>query len=154
MTAREYAYGTFRTMWKPSGGAIDGTLRVAPLPAEATLLYEHDSLPLPEIIRLVNKFSNNVMARRLLLTLGTARFGAPATAENGGDAIRLWLASRRIDRVRGVLALHELWSLSRSVTAGPCNFFPPTSPTSLSAAICARQRGTAPRAQRSEPSVY
>lgn len=112
MTAPEYAYGTFRTMWKQSGGAIDGALRIAPLPAAATLFYEHDSLPLPEIIRLVNKFSNNVMARHLLLTLGATRFGAPATAENGRNAVRLWLASRQIE-IPG-LVLDNGSGLSRS----------------------------------------
>lgn len=96
MTAPDYAYGTFRTLWTQSGGAMDGALRVAPLPADATLFYEHDSLPLSEIIRLVNKYSNNVMARHLLLTLGAAKFGPPATAASGGNAVRAWLASRDI----------------------------------------------------------
>ena len=72
MTAPDYAYGTFRTLWTQSGGAIDGAMRLAAVPPDARLLYEYDSLPLSEIIRLVNKFSNNVMARHLLLTLGVA----------------------------------------------------------------------------------
>jgi D-alanyl-D-alanine carboxypeptidase/D-alanyl-D-alanine-endopeptidase (penicillin-binding protein 4) len=96
MTAPTYAYGTFRTLWTQSGGAIDGAMRVAATPADARLFYEYDSLPLPEIIRLVNKFSNNVMARHLLLTIGAEKFGPPATAENGRNAVRLWLANRNI----------------------------------------------------------
>jgi serine-type D-Ala-D-Ala carboxypeptidase/endopeptidase (penicillin-binding protein 4) len=97
MTAPDYAYGTFRTLWTQSGGAIDGALRVAPLPADAVLVSAFDSLPMSEIIRLVNKYSNNVMARHLLLTLGAERFGAPATTENGRAAIRAWLAEHSID---------------------------------------------------------
>ncbi|HEY5810898.1 MAG TPA: D-alanyl-D-alanine carboxypeptidase/D-alanyl-D-alanine-endopeptidase [Povalibacter sp.] len=96
MTAPEYAYGTFRTLWTQSGGVIDGGLRIAPLPSDAIHIYSHDSLPLPEIIRLVNKFSNNVMARTLLLTLGVERFDAPATAQRGREAVQLWLAEHRI----------------------------------------------------------
>lgn len=96
MTAPEYAYGTFRTLWIQSGGVIDGGMRVARLPVDAIALYEHDSLPLSEIVRLINKFSNNVMARHLLLTLGAEKFGAPATAQNGREAVRLWLAGRDI----------------------------------------------------------
>ena len=75
---------------------------MAPLPSDAVLLYTYDSLPLPEIIRLVNKFSNNVMARHLLLTLGAEKFGAPATAENGSNAVRQWLAERDI-RIPGLV---------------------------------------------------
>lgn len=97
MTAPDYAYGTFRTLWTQSGGTIDGNLRLAALPADATLLLAYDSLPLPEIIRLVNKFSNNVMARHLLLTLGAEKLGPPATAQNGREAVRQWLASRNIE---------------------------------------------------------
>lgn len=97
MTAPDYAYGKFRTMWTQSGGAIDGAMRVAPLPAGAALLYAHDSLPLAEIIRLVNKFSNNVMARHLLLTLGAEKFGPPASARSGRNAVRLWLANRGVE---------------------------------------------------------
>lgn len=97
MTAPDYAYGTFRTLWTQSGGAIDGELRIETSPPSATLFYEHDSLPLPEVIRLVNKYSNNVMARHLMLTLGVERYGPPATIEGGRNAIRTWLAGRGIE---------------------------------------------------------
>jgi D-alanyl-D-alanine carboxypeptidase/D-alanyl-D-alanine-endopeptidase (penicillin-binding protein 4) len=96
MSAPDYAYGTFRTFWTQSGGAIDGALRLEQLPADAKLLYEFDSLPLSEVIRLVNKYSNNVMARHLLLTLGAEKSGVPATIEGGRQAVDAWLASRDI----------------------------------------------------------
>lgn len=96
MSPADYAYGTFRTFWTQSGGAIDGGLRIASLPAEATRFYTHDSISLAEIIRLVNKFSNNVMARTLLLTLGAEKLGVPTSAESGRTAIRAWLDERRI----------------------------------------------------------
>ena len=96
MTPADYAYGTFRTLWTQSGGAIDGGMRVAPLPADATRFYTHDSITLAEVIRLVNKYSNNVMARTLLLTLGAEKLGVPTTAESGRTAILAWLADRNI----------------------------------------------------------
>ncbi len=117
MTAPDYAYGTFRTLWTQSGGTIEGGLRLAPLPADATLLYSYDSLPLPEIIRLVNKFSNNVMARHLLLTLGAEKFGAPATAQSGREAVRLWLADHEIDMPGMVLDNGSGLSRDERVTA-------------------------------------
>jgi len=97
MAAPEYAYGTFRTFWMQSGGAIDGAFRMGVLPQSARLLYEHESLPLPEVVRLVNKFSNNIMARHLLLTLAAEQTGTPASIEPGRTAIQAWLARRKIE---------------------------------------------------------
>jgi len=45
---------------------------------------------LGEIVRLTNKFSSNLMARHLLLTLGAERFGWPATLDKGASAIAEW----------------------------------------------------------------
>lgn len=117
MTAPDYAYGTFRTLWTQSGGAIDGALRMETLPAEAPLFYEHDSLPLSEVIRLVNKYSNNVMARQLMLTLGVEKFGPPATTESGRNAVRAWLSTRGIDMPGFVLDNGSGLSRAERVTA-------------------------------------
>lgn len=117
MTAPQYAYGTFRTLWTQSGGALDGAMRVATLPAEAQLLYEHDSLPLSEIIRLVNKYSNNVMARHLLLTLGAEQFGPPASVNTGRNAVRAWLINRGINMSGFVLDNGSGLSRAERVTA-------------------------------------
>jgi serine-type D-Ala-D-Ala carboxypeptidase/endopeptidase (penicillin-binding protein 4) len=117
MTAPDYAYGTFRTMWTQSGGAIDGAARLAPLPQDARLLFEYHSLPLAEVIRLVNKYSNNVMARHLLLTLGVESFGSPATVERGRNAVRAWLAQRGIRAEGFVLENGSGLSRSERVTA-------------------------------------
>lgn len=97
MNAPDYAYGTFRTFWTQSGGAIDGGFRLEPLPAESKLIYQFESQPLSEVIRLINKYSNNVMARHLLLTLAAEKSGVPATVDNGRKAIATWLASRDIE---------------------------------------------------------
>ena len=96
MRAPEFAYGTFRTFWQQSGGVIDGGLRMGTAPADAQLLYTHDSLSLAEVIRLVNKFSSNVMARHLLLTVAAEKAGRPATVAAGQRAITEFLASRGI----------------------------------------------------------
>ncbi|MDY6944819.1 MAG: D-alanyl-D-alanine carboxypeptidase/D-alanyl-D-alanine-endopeptidase [Pseudomonadota bacterium] len=117
MSAPDYAYGTFSTLWTQSGGAIDGGMRIETLPADAKLLYEHDSLPLTEVIRLVNKYSNNVMARHLLLTLGVEKYGPPATVESGRNAVRLWLANRGIQMPGFVLDNGSGLSRAERVTA-------------------------------------
>jgi D-alanyl-D-alanine carboxypeptidase/D-alanyl-D-alanine-endopeptidase (penicillin-binding protein 4) len=59
-------------------------------------LYTHDSLSLAEVIRLVNKYSSNVMARHLLLTLAVEKAGRPGTTAAGRQVIVDFLASRGI----------------------------------------------------------
>lgn len=90
----DYAFGTFVALWRELGGEFSGTLRVGPMPADAHAFADFDSLTLAEIIRLTNKFSNNLMARHLLLTLGADRFGLPATLEKGAAALAAWARDR------------------------------------------------------------
>ena len=92
-----YAFGSFVELWRESGGEFTGTLRVEAKPADAKPLLTFDSLSLGEIVRLTNKFSSNVMARHLLLTLGNERYGAPATPEKGAAAIAEWGRERGFD---------------------------------------------------------
>jgi D-alanyl-D-alanine carboxypeptidase/D-alanyl-D-alanine-endopeptidase (penicillin-binding protein 4) len=117
MNAPNFAYGTFRTLWTQSGGAIVGASRLGIVTSNATLLYEHPSLPLAEVIRLVNKYSNNVMARHLLLTIAAERAGTPATTEGGRSAIRAWLSSHNIDMRGFVLDNGSGLSRAERVTA-------------------------------------
>ncbi|MGO9931370.1 MAG: D-alanyl-D-alanine carboxypeptidase/D-alanyl-D-alanine-endopeptidase [Steroidobacteraceae bacterium] len=92
-----YAFGTFVELWREAGGQFTGNLRVEPKPADARPLLTYDSLSLGEIVRLTNKFSSNLMARHLLLTLGMERYGAPATLENGRAAIAEWGREHGLD---------------------------------------------------------
>jgi D-alanyl-D-alanine carboxypeptidase/D-alanyl-D-alanine-endopeptidase (penicillin-binding protein 4) len=71
-------------------------MRLGTLPGDARLVYSQQSLTLAEIIRLVNKFSSNVMARMLLLTLGREATGAPGSTASGAQAVRDFLAERGI----------------------------------------------------------
>jgi D-alanyl-D-alanine carboxypeptidase/D-alanyl-D-alanine-endopeptidase (penicillin-binding protein 4) len=90
----DYAFGTFVELWHELGGDLTGKLRVAPTPADAQPFLVFDSLTLGEIVRLTNKFSSNLMARHLLLTLGEDRFGRPATLDKGAAAIAEWSRER------------------------------------------------------------
>jgi len=96
MRAPEYAYGTFKTFWEESGGKLDGGWRIGVLPSGAKMIYSQDSLSLAEIIRLVNKFSSNTMARQLLLTLGAEKAGRPGTTSGGRRVIVDFLASQGV----------------------------------------------------------
>jgi serine-type D-Ala-D-Ala carboxypeptidase/endopeptidase (penicillin-binding protein 4) len=92
-----YAFGTFVELWHELGGEFLGKLRVEAAPADAQALLSFDSLTLSEIVRLTNKYSSNLMARHLLLTIGQERFGGPATLEKGAEAIAEWGRERGLD---------------------------------------------------------
>ncbi len=83
LEAPTFAYGVFLSLWEETGATLAGELRVEPVPDDIEAFHVMQSLALGDIVRLVNKWSNNVMARHLLLTLGAERFGPPATVESG-----------------------------------------------------------------------
>jgi D-alanyl-D-alanine carboxypeptidase/D-alanyl-D-alanine-endopeptidase (penicillin-binding protein 4) len=64
-----YATRVVKAMYKTSGGVLDGSVRYGSLPRTALILFQAPSLPLSQIIADVNKFSNNVMAQQVFLTL-------------------------------------------------------------------------------------
>lgn len=88
-------FGSFWKIWVGEmGGQMQGSFARAGTPASAQLVYTHHSRPLREIIVEVNKDSNNVMARQILLTVGAKQLGAPGTPQKGAQAIGQWLESR------------------------------------------------------------
>jgi len=68
----DYFFAVFSALWKEIGGTLQGGLREGSAPADQTAFSTHLSPPLSEVIRDINKFSNNIMARQLFLTLGAA----------------------------------------------------------------------------------
>jgi len=107
-----YIHGVFKTLWQELGGRFAGGVREAVVPEGAALLHSAISPPLSELIRVVNKYSNNVMTRQLLLTLGAEKQGAPGTTEKGIAVIREWLRQR--DLVFAELVLENGSGLSRT----------------------------------------
>ena len=90
----KYAFYTFRKLWAELGGKFKGTLKIQDTPVAAVKILEQVSDPLGYVIRDINKWSNNLMARQLLLTLAAEKNGAPATEVKGTEAINTWLASK------------------------------------------------------------
>lgn len=72
----EYFFAVFSGLWHELGGTLQGKLRQGIAPADQAPFAKYVSPPLSEVIRDINKFSNNTMARQLFLTLGTAATGA------------------------------------------------------------------------------
>jgi len=94
MSATQYFAAVFRQMWTELGGSLSGQVVAATVAPSARLLAEWQSPVVPEVIRDINKYSNNVMARQLLLTIG-AQSGAGNVA-GGAHAIAGWLAAKGI----------------------------------------------------------
>jgi len=96
-----FAYGLVASLWKESGGVLEGFWGNAIAPEDAEPLVSFVSLSLTELIARVNKHSNNVMARQLLYTLSAEVNGAPGTEQGGRDVIAGWLA----EKIPGVASL-------------------------------------------------
>ena len=93
-----YAYGLFDLYWRRLGGELKGKWRLGTVPESAGEPFHiHYSQPLGDLLRKVNKYSNNVMTRNLELTLGAEMFGAPATAEKGREALLTALRGHGVD---------------------------------------------------------
>ncbi|MDR2188410.1 MAG: D-alanyl-D-alanine carboxypeptidase/D-alanyl-D-alanine-endopeptidase [Azonexus sp.] len=96
----EQASGLIRALWRELGGDFGGnsrgTVKNGRQPPTALPLASHASPPLAAIIRDINKYSNNVMARQLFLSLAIDAQGQPATTERAKQRVNLWLARRRL----------------------------------------------------------
>jgi D-alanyl-D-alanine carboxypeptidase/D-alanyl-D-alanine-endopeptidase (penicillin-binding protein 4) len=97
MTQNQYFEAVFRKMWTDLGGTLIGEVRNGEIPVNARLVGESESAPLSDVIRDINKYSNNVMARQLLLTLAAEVFKLPANAERGAQAVKTWMNNKKID---------------------------------------------------------
>jgi D-alanyl-D-alanine carboxypeptidase/D-alanyl-D-alanine-endopeptidase (penicillin-binding protein 4) len=92
-----FAYGLFSSLWREVGGSFSGKLRKAQLPPESKPALIWQSRPLGEVVRSINKNSNNVMTRQLLYTLGAESSGAPGTRDNGIAIVHQLLEARGLD---------------------------------------------------------
>ncbi|MDO8042880.1 D-alanyl-D-alanine carboxypeptidase/D-alanyl-D-alanine-endopeptidase [Janthinobacterium sp. SUN137] len=113
----DYADSLFRATWKRLGGTITGTVREAPgtgLPPTAEpvgtrMLADHVARALPEVLRDINKTSDNTLARTLFLSLGSLQsdgwlgsrpvaMAAPEdTASRARQVIQEWFQRHHID---------------------------------------------------------
>ena len=93
----QYAFATFKKLWRELGGKFNGKLKVQVTPAGAAKVLEQVSDPLGYVVRDINKWSNNLMARQLLLTLALEKQAAPASETKGAAVIKSWLATKNIN---------------------------------------------------------
>ena len=92
----QYAASVFRLLWAELGGTLNGSAREGTAP-QGKPFAAIESPSLAEVVRDINKYSNNVMARQLFLTIGADQAGAPATAANAQRSIKAWLAKKGLE---------------------------------------------------------
>ena len=88
-------------LWREMGGKLIGRVRDGTAPTDPPS-FELSSPPLAELVRDINKFSNNVMTQQLFFSLAATQRGS-GTQEQARDLLRQWLADRFGDDARGVV---------------------------------------------------
>ena len=93
-----YIGDLFKRLWRQQGGVFQGRVVEGAVPPEASLIETYQSPPLTEIIRGINKFSNNLAARQLYLTIGAEKSldQTSATLEKSSLAIKQWLTLKQL----------------------------------------------------------
>jgi serine-type D-Ala-D-Ala carboxypeptidase/endopeptidase (penicillin-binding protein 4) len=81
-------------LWAELGGSVTGGVREGRAPSSTPPTLELRSPPLAALVRDVNKFSNNVMAQQIFLSLALQAGRAPSTPEAARELLRGWLAER------------------------------------------------------------
>jgi len=89
--------GGFLALWQQTGGTFSGTTREGAVPVGAKLVATHQGPILSDVVRDINKFSNNTMARNLFLSIGAAEEKPPATTAKSARAIEAFLRRDSID---------------------------------------------------------
>lgn len=92
-----YAQYILPGVWRDAGGTLAGSVRRGTVPADAVLIIAHPSRSLAEVVRTTNKFSNNMMARHLLLTLGTLYKERGIGLADGIQVLQEWILSKGLD---------------------------------------------------------
>ncbi len=91
----QFALRAVAGMWRSLGGGLQGQVRWGLLPPQATPRGLFESPPLAEVLRDVNKFSNNVMAQHVYLALAQQRLPLqPAHPDTAREALLAWWQQR------------------------------------------------------------
>lgn len=88
-----YAARAVEGLWREMGGQLQGRVREGKVPGGLTPAFELASPALAEVVRDVNKYSNNVMAQQLFLTLSLAQQGVGSYAASR-EVLQGWWKER------------------------------------------------------------
>jgi D-alanyl-D-alanine carboxypeptidase/D-alanyl-D-alanine-endopeptidase (penicillin-binding protein 4) len=88
-----FAQRAIAGMWQQLGGQLSGQVRDGAVPANLTPLFNVESASLAETIRDINKYSNNVMAQQVFLTLSQQQRGV-GSFESSREVMQRWWRER------------------------------------------------------------
>ena len=88
-----YAARAIGGMWQEMGGKLGGRVRDGTVPPGLKPAFEMASPSLTDVVRDINKYSNNVMAQQLFLTLSQQRSGV-GSIEASRELVRNWWQTR------------------------------------------------------------
>jgi len=113
----------FAAAWVLAGGtwAQTPTGKDGAVPLAARLLLQFEGINLADDVQDINKYSNNVMARQLLLTLALEKMGKPATTANGDLVIQNWLKQGGSEFTGLVIENGSGLSRNEAISAGQMN---------------------------------
>jgi D-alanyl-D-alanine carboxypeptidase/D-alanyl-D-alanine-endopeptidase (penicillin-binding protein 4) len=122
LSHREFINGFFKAAWRKAGGVLTGTTRVQPGAARGAPYFRwYSPRTLSDIVRDVNKYSNNVMARMLLLQIAAHNQpapAAPATLDEARRVVKQWYANQGLPMTSLVLENGSGLSRIERISAG------------------------------------
>jgi D-alanyl-D-alanine carboxypeptidase/D-alanyl-D-alanine-endopeptidase (penicillin-binding protein 4) len=89
----QHAARAIEGIWRSIGGQLSGQVRDGRVPASARMLLAAESPPLAELVRDINKFSNNLMADQVFLTLSWQAQGT-GRPQASRELIQRWWMQR------------------------------------------------------------
>lgn len=92
-----YIAHVFAALLRKEGVNVEndfGGKSFSPLESEAKLVADQDSLPLYDLVRLFDTYSNNFMTEQVFQALGAAKFGPPASLQKSQKAMAEFLHQR------------------------------------------------------------
>ena len=161
----QFAARAVHGMWNSLGGTLTGSVRYGSTPAQVVErgpAFTLKSPALAEVVRDINKFSNNVMAQQLYLTLGRGHAGpdaqSPASFAASNAFVQTWWAQRfgpsdapLLENGSGLsrqesISAHALGQLLQAAYAAP------TMPELMASLPVAGQDGTLKRSTTTAPA--
>ena len=112
--AKAYNERALLGLWREMGGKLSGTVRDGSAPTIRPS-FELSSPALAEVVRDINKFSSNVMAQQLFLTLGLTQRGT-GSPEQAREVLKRWM-TERLGPVASTVVIDNGSGLSRDSRA-------------------------------------